>query len=116
MLFAVNYVPIYVGYNTSTSKYSFSQFGSNNPTLTCYRGTNYNFIVDGNVNLPNIAIRNDINDTSTQVVSTFNNDIVSGKRGAIIYFTPVTDTPNTIYYQSVLSNTTSGTIVIKNYE
>jgi hypothetical protein len=111
---------IYVSYSIPLNvsvldgKYTISQFGTNNPSLTCYRGTNYDFII--NTSSHPFALRTNLNNTSTVVLSTFNNDPLNGRgNGNVIYFTPGNDTPNIIYYQCTVHPSMSGAIYIKEY-
>jgi len=99
--------------NGGITTYSISQFGTLNPTLTCYRGTNYDFIIK-TPSYP-FALRTAAGNTSTSVNGAYNNNLVSGGTGGIIMFTPNDTTPNTIVYQCSSDPTMIGTITIRNY-
>lgn len=99
---------------TSTDgNYNIDQIGTNNPSMTCYRGTNYDFII--NTASHPFALRNNLEDVSTQISGTYNNDTQNGVSNGTIWFTPNDNTPNIIYYQCTIHSNTNGTIYIKNY-
>jgi hypothetical protein len=93
--------------------YTIDQFGTNNPTLTCFRDTNYDFVISGLGSHP-FALRNNLNVT-TPVSGTYNNDTINGGSSGRILFTPTNSTPNQIYYQCTIHSTMSGIIIIKDY-
>ena len=96
------------------ARYRFDQIGSNCPTLTCYRGTNYDFIIKSN-NHP-FALRSDLFDLGTHIEGSYNNDPWYGVSDKTIYFTPNEDTPDSFVYTDTLYPSNSGRIEIKNYE
>ena len=93
--------------------YNINQVGSNNPSLTCYRGTNYDFII--NTSSHPFALRNNLGDVSTQISGTYNNNTLNGVVNKTILFTPNQSTPNILYYQCAIHSNMNGTIYIKNY-
>jgi len=93
--------------------YDISQFGTNNPELTCYRDTNYDFIIK-TASHP-FALRNS-SLLTTAVPGTYNNNPTSGNgSGSIVMFTPNSSTPNEIIYQCTFHPAMSGRIIIKDY-
>jgi len=92
--------------------YKTSQTGSvQNPTLTCFRSSQYEIYVNDNVN--NFALRNSIL-TTNAVISAFGNNASTGVNQGTIYFTPNAATPDEIVYCSINNmNALSGRIVIK---
>jgi hypothetical protein len=102
-------IPIEVFENGSS--YNLSQIGSNNPPLTCYRETNYDFILNNLASQP-FALRVNDGDTSTAVQGAYNNDQLNGKISGMIMFTPNPLTPSQIVYQSTINSSISGTITI----
>jgi len=93
--------------------YDISQFGTNNPELTCYRDTNYDFIIK-TASHP-FALRNS-SLLTTAVPGTYNNNPTSGNGlGSIVMFTPNSSTPNEIIYQCTFHPAMSGRIIIKDY-
>ena len=111
-VYAVNFVPLEI--TNSGLSYNISQFGTNNPSLTCYRGTNYDFIPINLTSHP-FALRAALGDTSTAITGTFNNNPNTGIVGSRMYFTPQSSTPNTIYYQCTVHSSMSGVISILDY-
>lgn len=115
ILVATGVVDVEVTTATSggTTTYSISQFGTLNPTLTCYRGTNYDFIIK----TPShpFALRTAANDATTSVSGAYNNNVVTGNAGGIVMFTPNDSTPGTIVYQCGLHPAMVGTIIIRDY-
>lgn len=115
ILVATGVVDVEVTTATSggTTTYSISQFGTLNPTLTCYRGTNYDFIIK----TPShpFALRTAANDATTSVSGAYNNNVVTGNTDGIIMFTPNNTTPDTIVYQCGLHPAMVGTIIIRDY-
>jgi hypothetical protein len=107
-LYTANSIPLDV--TVSDNKFAFTYFGTNNPTLTCYRGANYDF----NVNTSSFpfALRNNLNST-TDVDGSFNNNPVIGTSTNVILFTPTSTTPNVIYYQCTNNSSLSGVIQIQ---
>ena len=94
--------------------YRMDQLGStNNPNLTCYRGTNYRFVHSQAVHP--FALRASSGDTTTEISGAFNNDPSAGIMNDTVYFTPNDDTPDTIYYQCTVHASMIGTITILNY-
>jgi hypothetical protein len=117
-LYSANSIPLVVDLdpvnNDIDARYRFDQIGSNCPTLTCYRGTNYDFIVKTN-NHP-FALRNDLYDVGNNVEGSYNNDPWYGVSDKTIYFTPNENTPDSFVYTDTLYPSNSGMIEIKNYE
>jgi hypothetical protein len=109
--YIASFVPLTV--SAPGQYYNISQFGTNNPTLTCYRGTNYDFIL--NLGGHPFALRNASGDTTNPVNGTYNNDIVNGKTSGRVLFTPTSGTPNVIFYQCTVHSNMIGTINILNY-
>jgi hypothetical protein len=93
--------------------YNFSQIGTNNPNLTCYRDMNYDFILSNLSNHP-IALRLNNGDSLTEIEGAYNNDQANGKTSGIIMFTPNINTPSEIVYQCVNHPSMIGTISILN--
>jgi hypothetical protein len=112
MLLAADYIPLEI--TTNGTSYSISQFGTNNPSLTCFRGTNYDFIPFGLGSHP-FVLRAALGDTSTAIPGTWNNSPATGIIGDRILFTPTQSTPNTIYYQCTIHSAMSGIISILDY-
>jgi hypothetical protein len=110
VLYAASYVPLEVT-NTGLS-YNISQFGTGNPTLTCFRGTNYDFIVLSPSHP--FALRLASNSTSP-VSGTYNNNPSTGISSDRVLFTPTSATPNSIIYQCAIHSAMSGVITIKDY-
>jgi len=91
--------------------YNFSQTNTSNPSLTCYRETNYDFITK--LSSHPFALRLVPGDTVTQIEGTYNNDPLNGKlNNEIIMFTPNSSTPSSIVYQCTVHPMMSGTITI----
>jgi sugar lactone lactonase YvrE len=91
--------------------YNLSQIGTNNPPLTCYRGTNYDFIINSSSHP--FALRVSDGNTSTQISGAYNNDTLNGKSdNEMIMFTPNSSTPSSIVYQCVIHPSMIGTITI----
>ena len=94
--------------------YRMDQLGStNNPNLTCYRGTNYRFVHNQPVHP--FALRASSGDTTTEISGTFNNDPNAGVMNDVVYFTPDENTPDSIVYQCTVHASMIGTITILNY-
>ena len=110
--YVTHFVPLEV--TTSGLNYNISQYSNNNPTLTCFRGTNYDFIVNGLTSHPFALIAGSL-DTVTQISGAYNNDTNNGRTSGRILFTPNQNTPNTIYYQCAVHSSMIGTIYIKDY-
>jgi hypothetical protein len=91
--------------------YNLSQIGTNNPSLTCYRETNYDFILNGLTSHP-FSLRANIGNTSTAISGSFNNDQLNGKTSGTIMFTPNSSTPSQIVYQCTIHPSMSGIIII----
>ena len=90
------------------------QLGStNNPNLTCYRGTNYRFVHNQSVHP--FALRASSGDSTTEISGTFNNDPSAGVVNDTVYFTPNDSTPDSIVYQCTVHPSMIGTITILNY-
>ena len=87
--------------------------GSNNPVLTLYRGTNYNFVINSGTYA--FALRANPGDTATEIVGAYNNDTISGVTNKTILFTPTSTTPDTIYYQGPIYLGMSNIINIVDY-
>ena len=117
-LYSANSVPLVVDVepvnNEVDARFRFDQIGSNCPTLTCYRSTNYDFIIRNN-NHP-FALRIDLYTVGDNVDGTYNNDAMNGITDNVIYFTPNDNTPDLVYYVDTLYPSNSGVIKIKNYE
>jgi len=112
-VYQASYVPINVTKNPGNLAFDMGQMGTNNPVLTLYRGTNYNFIV--NTGIYAFALRAALNDTSTVIAGAYNNDTVSGVTNKTILFTPTSATPNTIYYQGPIYLGMNNVINITDY-
>jgi hypothetical protein len=112
-VYQASYVPINVTKNSSNLAFDMGQMGTNNPTLTLYRGTNYNFIVNSGTYA--FALRAALGDTSTVIAGAYNNDIVSGVTNKTILFTPTSATPNNIYYQGPIYLVMNNVINITDY-
>jgi len=111
LVYSSSYIPFEIT-NTGMS-YNVSQIGTGNPSLTCFRGTNYDFIIQ-TASHP-FALRNSHLNTSP-VSGTYNNNTVSGKTsGSRILFTPNEYTPSSIIYQCTIHSYMSGAISIKDY-
>lgn len=102
-------IPIEV--SESGFSYSLSQIGTNNPPLTCYRNTNYDFVLN-NLSSHPFALRVNAGDTSTAVEGSYNNDPLNGKSSGTILFTPNSLTPSEIVYQCTIHSSMSGIITI----
>jgi hypothetical protein len=99
--------------NTGLS-YNVQQIGSSNPTLTAYRGQNYDFITTYLSSAHPLALRLASGDTSP-VSGTYNNYPSTGlSDGGVIMFTPDSNTPNEIIYQCAIHSSMSGRIIVKN--
>jgi len=108
-VFVSHSIPITI--TTSGFSYNLYQIGTNNPSLSCYRGTNYDFIV--NTSSHPFALRASSGDTSTTIEGAYNNNPLNGKaNGEVIMFTPNASTPSTLVYQCVLHPSMIGTITI----
>ena len=112
VLYSASYIPLEVT-NIGMS-YNISQIGTGNPSLTCFRGTNYDFIVL----TPShpFTLRISSGDTSSSVDGAYNNNVASGITSGRVMFTPNSATPNTIYYQCAIHSGMIGTISIKDYQ
>jgi|TARA_A100001015_G_scaffold293947_1_gene371160 hypothetical protein len=94
--------------------YRIDQLGlTNNPNLTCYRGTNYRFVHSQAVHP--FALRASSGDTTTEISGTFNNDPNAGIMNDVVYFTPDENTPDSIVYQCTVHASMIGTITILDY-
>ena len=110
--FEVSYIKLEI--QAFSFYYRMDQLGStNNPNLTCYRGTNYRFVHNQSVHP--FALRASSGDTTTQISGTFNNDPSAGIVNDTVYFTPNDDTPDSIVYQCTVHPSMIGTITILNY-
>jgi len=99
--------------NTGLS-FNIQQVGSSNPTLTAYRGQNYDLITTYLSSAHPLALRLASGNTSS-VPGTYNNDPTTGlTNGGVIMFTPNGDTPDQIIYQCAIHSSMSGLIVVKN--
>lgn len=112
-LYTTNFIQLKV--SVEGTAYSFDQVGTNNPTLTCYRETNYDFVMNPSVSSYPFALRTSLNDTITPVSGAYNNYPNTGLSANKIMFTPNKDTPNTIFYQCTNNPSISGRIVITTY-
>lgn len=110
-LFVSYSIPLEV--SVSSNAYNINQIGTNNPTLTCFRGTNYDFVV--NTASHPFALRVNLNDTVNEVQGSYNNNPTNGIVNNTIMFTPNNNTPNTIFYQCSIHSNMNGTIYIKDY-
>jgi len=111
-VYTASYIPLNI--TTSGLSYSIDQFGTNNPQITCFRGSNYDFILDTVTSHP-MALRAAPGDTTTVITGAYNNNIVSGTKNSRIMFTPAQTTPDVIYYQCTVHSAMSGIIIIKDY-
>jgi hypothetical protein len=111
LVYSSSYIPFEIT-NTGIS-YNVSQIGTGNPSLTCFRGTNYDFIVL----TPShpFALRISNGDTSTAVDGAYNNNVAAGITSGRVMFTPNSATPDTIYYQCTIHSSMIGIISIKDY-
>jgi len=111
LVYSSSYIPFEIT-NTGFS-YNISQIGTGNPSLTCFRGTNYDFIVL----TPShpFALRISNGDTSSPVDGAYNNNVAAGITSGRVMFTPNNATPDTIYYQCASHSSMIGTINIKDY-
>jgi len=111
LVYSSSYIPFEI--TNAGMSYNISQIGTGNPSLTCFRGTNYDFIVL----TPShpFALRVSTGNTSSPVSGTYNNDVTSGIASGRVMFTPNSGTPNTIYYQCAIHPSMSGVISIKDY-
>ena len=111
ILYAASYIPLEIT-NTGFS-YNVSQIGTGNPSLTCFRGTNYDFIVL----TPShpFALRLASLDTSSAVAGAYNNNVSGGISTGRVLFTPTSATPASIVYQCAAHSSMIGTITIKDY-
>lgn len=115
VLYSAHFIPLNITQNNGF--FRFDQLGTtNNPTLTCYRETNYDFIVSNGLtgNPFYFALRNNINNT-TSVPGAFNNNALDGLSASRIMFTPTSATPDSIFYVNTRTPSMSGRIVIRNY-
>jgi hypothetical protein len=97
------------------TSYKIDQLGdTQNPNLTCYRGSYYRFFHEQN-EYP-LALRTSLDDNSTPVPGAVDNNTNLGITNDIIYFSPNDDTPDTIYYQCPTNPSMNGTITILNYD
>jgi len=112
-VYTAQYVPINVTKNPSDISFDMGQMGSNNPILTLYRGTNYNFNV--NTGIYAFALRAALNDSSTEITGAYNNNVASGVSNKTILFTPTSATPDIIYYQGPIFPGMNNIINIVNY-
>jgi alpha-tubulin suppressor-like RCC1 family protein len=110
VLYAASYVPLEV--TNAGLSYNISQIGTGNPALTCFRGTNYDFIVLSPSHP--FALRLASNSTSP-VSGTYNNNPATGISSDRVLFTPTSATPNSIIYQCAIHSSMSGVIAIKDY-
>ena len=95
--------------------YKIDQLGdTQNPNLTCYRGSYYRFF--HNQSEYPFALRMSLDDNSTPVPGAVDNNTNLGIIKDIIYFSPNDNTPNTIYYQCPTNPSMYGTITILNYD
>ena len=79
-----------------------------NPTITCNRYANYDFIVNTSSHPFALRLANQV--TST-VTNTYNNDPVNGKTNSTVMFTP-SSLGSSIIYQCTIHSTMSGVINI----
>ena len=94
--------------------YRMDQLGpTNNPNLTCYRGTNYRFVHNQPVHP--FALRASGGDSTTEISGAFNNDPNAGIMNDTIYFTPDENTPDNIVYQCTVHDSMIGNITILDY-
>jgi hypothetical protein len=107
--FVSNFIPLEVG--GVNFYYNISQMGTNNPPITCYRGMNYDFILNDVLSYP-FALRINDGDTINAVDGAYNNDTLNGNNSGVIMFTPNTFTPSKIIYQCTTNSSMSGIITI----
>jgi hypothetical protein len=98
--------------NTGFS-YNIQQVGSSNPTITAYRGQNYDLITTYLSSTHPLALRLSSGNTSP-VSGAYNNYPSTGSNSGVIMFTPNGNTPDEIIYQCTIHSSMSGRIVIKN--
>jgi hypothetical protein len=79
-----------------------------NPTITCNKYANYDFIINTSIHPFALRLANQV--TST-VVNTFNNDPVNGKTNTTVMFTP-SSLGSSIIYQCTIHPSMSGVINI----
>ena len=111
--YTVSFIKLIVSSNGTF--YNIDQLGdTQNPNLTCYRGTNYRFYHEQDQHP--LALRTELNNVHDDVPGAVDNDVKDGITNSIIYFTPNDETPDTIYYQCTVHPNMKGTITILNYE
>ena len=117
-LYAANSIPQIVRLNPESRMFYFTNpdtyTDTNTYPLTCFRGTNYDFIVNApaepGLAPASFALRNSFGDESP-VIGTYNNDTVNGKVYDTVMFTPTSGTPSLIVYTSNYPSIT-GIIII----
>jgi len=111
--YTVSFIKLVV--SSDGTSYKIDQLGdTQNPNLTCYRGTNYRFFHEQDQHP--LALRIQLNNVDDDVPGAVDNDVKDGITNNIIYFTPNDDTPDTIYYQCTVHPNMKGTITILDYE
>ena len=111
LVYSSSYIPLEI--TNAGFSYNISQIGTGNPSLTCFRGTNYDFIVL----TPShpFALRISNGNISSPVNGAYNNDVAYGIASGRVMFTPNSATPDTIYYQCAIHPNMIGAISIKDY-
>ena len=110
-VYTANFISLNISVNNES--YTIDQFGTNNPLLTCHREANYDFIIQSSSHP--FALRTTLNNTTSEVSGTYNNNIINGISSNRIMFTPNKHTPDIIYYQCTIHPSMSGIIYIKNW-
>lgn len=111
--FTSSFIPFNIVYDSQNQTYSFSQFATTNPLLTCYRGVNYDFIPIGEA-YNNFSIKRIPPDQTELIDGFYNRNIENGKTiGDRMLFTPVSTTPDQIMYVHETIPSLSGIITIK---
>lgn len=113
-LYVAYFIPLIVTVNGTN--YNFDQIGlTNNPELTCYRGTNYDFIINNSISPNTFVLRVSANETIQTIPGVFNHTPSTGISIGRIMFTPNDSTQNQICYQNTTTPTMSGRIIIRHY-
>lgn len=113
VLYTTYFIPLVITQNGAY--FNIDQVGTSNPSLTCYRGTNYDFIVNSTL-IKNFVLRLSSGDVVNIIPGIYNHDPANGiNTGKRIMFTPTSDTPDEFIYQNVDLTSAVGTITIKDY-
>lgn len=111
--YTISFIKLVV--SSDGTSYKIDQLGdTQNPNLTCYRGTNYRFFHEQDQHP--LALRTELNNVDDDVPGAVDNDVKDGITNNIIYFTPNDGTPDTIYYQCTVHPNMKGTITVLDYE